>query len=61
MIEVSITNVLLFVWAILATGYALKYKEELHGHKFIIHKILSDEKIRNELVGSYKKTFGAEA
>lgn len=61
MIEVSITDVLLFVWAAIATGYAFKYKEESHGHKFVIHKILSDDKVRDELVGAYKKTFGAEA
>lgn len=57
MIEISITDVLLFVWAGVATAYAFKYKEEALMHKFIIHKMLTDEKIRSDLVEGYKKTF----
>ena len=61
MIELSVTDVLLFAWAAIATGYAFKYKEKAHMHEYVIHKVLTDEKIRSELVNSYKKTFGAEA
>lgn len=42
------------------TNLGLKPEPD-HGHKFVIHKILSDDKVRDELVGVYKKTFGAEA
>jgi len=53
MIEVSITDVLLFTWAAIATTYAFKYKEESHMSKYVIHKILNDEKLRNEMVSGY--------
>lgn len=61
MIELSVTDVLLLGWAAIATAYAFKYKEEAHMNKYVIHKMLTDEKIRGELVESYKKTFGVEA
>jgi hypothetical protein len=57
MIEVSTTDVLLFVWAAAATCYAFKYKEEAHMHKYVIHKMLTDEQVNKDLVTSYKKTF----
>jgi hypothetical protein len=57
MIEVSTTDVLLFVWAAIATCYAFKYKEEAHMHKYVIHKMLTDEKIRGELITSYENNF----
>ena len=57
MIEVSLTDVLLFTWAAIATAYAFKYKEEAHMHKYVIHKMLTDEQINKDLVTSYKKTF----
>jgi hypothetical protein len=53
MIEVSLTDVLLFAWAAIATVYAFKFKEESHMSKFVIHKILNDENIRNEMVKGY--------
>jgi len=55
MIEVSITDVLLFVWSAIATGYAFKYKEEAHMSKYVIHKILSDKKLREEMTAGYEK------
>ena len=55
MIELSVTDVLLFAWAAIATGYAFKYKEESHMSKYIIHKILSDKKLREEMTAGYEK------
>ena len=55
MIEISITDVLLFAWAAIATGFAFKYKEESHMSKYIIHKILSDKKLREEMTEGYEK------
>lgn len=55
MIEVSITDVLLFVWAAIATTYAFKYKEEAHMSKYVIHKIFSDKKLREEMTAGYEK------
>jgi len=61
MIEVSLTDVLLLTWAAVASAYAFKYREDAHMHKYIIHKMLTDDKIRGELVESYKKTFEKQA
>lgn len=57
MIEVTLIDVLLFTWAAIATAYAFKYKEEALMHKYVIHKMLTDEQINSDLVKSYKKTF----
>jgi hypothetical protein len=57
MIEVSLTDVLLFAWAAIATVYLFKYKEEALMHKYVIHKMLTDEKIRGELIASYENNF----
>ena len=55
MIELSITDVLLFAWAAIATVFAFKYKEEAHMSKYVIHKILSDKKLREEMTEGYEK------
>jgi hypothetical protein len=55
MIELSVTDVLLFSWAAIATVFAFKYKEEAHMSKYVIHKILNDKKLREEMVSGYEK------
>jgi hypothetical protein len=55
MIELSVTDVLLFAWAAIATAYAFKYREEAHMHKYVIHKILNDKKLRDEMVSGYEQ------
>lgn len=55
MIELSVTDVLLFAWAAIATVFAFKYKEEAHMSKYVIHKILSDKKLREEMTAGYEK------
>jgi hypothetical protein len=55
MIELSVTDILLFAWAAIATVYAFKYKEEAHMSKYVIHKILNDKKLREEMVSGYEK------
>lgn len=55
MIELSVTDVLLFGWAAIATVFAFKYKEEAHMSKFVIHKILSDKKLRDEMTAGYEQ------
>lgn len=55
MIELSIAEIALFVWAAIATGYALKYKHEAHMAEFVLRKIMEDEKVRNQLVGEWEK------
>jgi hypothetical protein len=57
MIEISLVDIMLFAWATGATTYAFKYKEEAHMHKYVIHKMLTDDKVRADLVDSFQQTF----
>lgn len=54
MIEVSITEIVLFAWAVLATAYALKYKQQEMGAKMFIRAIMEDDKMRDALVKDFK-------
>ena len=53
--EVSTLEVVLFVWGMAATACALKYKHEVDVAKYIIREIVTDEKVRTHIVGSYEK------
>lgn len=55
MIEVSVTEIFLFAWAVIATGFALKYIAETRQAMYIMQRILSDKKIRDEAVESWRK------
>lgn len=55
MIEVSITEIALFCWAILATAYAMKCKQKEHGAKMFVRALLEDEKMRDALVADFKE------
>jgi hypothetical protein len=55
MIEVSMTEIVLFAWAVLATAIAFKYH---HAHWVTVQmmrEFLSDEKIRNRAVNSWRE------
>jgi hypothetical protein len=54
MIEVSITEIVLFAWAVLATAYALKYKQQEQGAKMFIRALMEDDKMRDALVKDFK-------
>jgi hypothetical protein len=55
MMEVSNLEIVLFAWGMAATAYALKYKHEVDVAKYIIREIVTDEKVRTHIVGSYEK------
>lgn len=55
MIEVSITEIALFCWAVIATGYAFKYRQQEYGAKRFIHAILEDDKMRDAIVKDFKQ------
>ena len=55
MIELTLTEIFLFCWAVLATGLALKFQHELSMSKFFIRKLITDEGIRTQLVEAYNK------
>ena len=55
MIEVTIAEVFLFAWAIIATGAALKYRHEKHVSVCIMQAFLSDEEMRDKAVRSWRE------
>lgn len=55
MIEVSITEIVLFCWAVLATAYALKCKQQEQGAKMFIRALMEDDKMRDNLVADFKE------
>jgi len=60
MIEVSITEIVLFCWAVLATAYALKYRQQEQGAKMFIRAILEDDKLRDTFVADFKENHMGE-
>jgi hypothetical protein len=58
MIEFSITEIALFCWAVLATGYALRYRAQAEGSDFLIRVILERKEVRDKLVADYAEEFG---
>jgi hypothetical protein len=55
MVEFSFAEIALFIWAAIATGYALKYKYEAHVTEVVLRKVIEDKKVRDELVGQWEK------
>lgn len=55
MIEVSITEIVLFAWAIVATGYAYKYKHDADKSNGFIRIILEDDSAREKIVAGFKQ------
>jgi hypothetical protein len=54
MIEFSFAELFLLAWAVLATVVAVLKAQEVRAAKDFIHAFLDDDKLRNELVSSYK-------
>lgn len=60
--EISITEIVLFAWAALATGFALKYRDEENKTRFFLKLLIEDEAARAKMVDAYedfKKRTGA--
>lgn len=55
MIEVSITEIALFVWAMFATVMWLHTAEELRGARRMIRAMIEDSNVRNKIVGAYQE------
>ena len=53
MIEFSLTEIALFCWAVLATAYALKYKQELRGANFFARMLIERKDVRDQVVAEY--------
>lgn len=62
MIEVSITEIALFGWAMVATLYAFRFRGEREIQRMMMRKFVEDEGVRNEVLKQYetwKTTNGA--
>ena len=55
MIEFSIGEIALFCWAVLATAYALKYKQEARAADLFIRVILERKDVRDKLVAEFEE------
>jgi beta-lactamase regulating signal transducer with metallopeptidase domain len=55
MIEVSITEIILFCWAVLATAFALKYKQQERMSKLFVRALIEDEELRDKIVSEVKQ------
>lgn len=58
MIEFSLTEIVLFCWAVLATGYALKCKARAEGADFFARVLIENKSVRDQVVRAYEKEFG---
>jgi len=58
MIEVSITEIVLFAWAVLATGYAFKFKQDSQMGRRFVQALIEDEELR-KLITEYKEVQNA--
>ena len=55
MIEVSLTEVFLFTWAIIATGFAVKGKHDKDMVMKILQHFIENEGARTEILESYEQ------
>ena len=54
MIEFTTTEFVLLCWAVVATAYAMKWRDDKRGADQLIHEILRNKELRDELVSKYK-------
>lgn len=54
MIEITLTEMVLFAWAVLATAAAFKYKEEDNRSRMVLMAVMQDKGLRDKLVAAYQ-------
>jgi hypothetical protein len=55
MIEFSFTEIALFCWAVIATGYALRYRQEQRAADLFVRVILERKDVRDKLVAEFEE------
>ena len=55
MIEVSMTEIALLIWAVGTTAAWLNTRDELQGAKRFLRAMIEDADIRDKVVGQYKE------
>ena len=61
MIEYTVTEVLLFAWAIIATGYAFRYADEVTNLKLMLKTLAYDPEMRDRFVKHFATNKGERA
>lgn len=60
MLEITITEILLFTWAVVATAMWFKHRDDAKGARLFIKAILSDDEMREAIVTDYKRHMARE-
>ena len=55
MIEVSVIEITLFAWGVLATGMALKWRAEHHHAKHLLQVFIEEPEARKQILDSYQQ------
>ena len=55
MIEFSFVEIALFCWAVLATGYALRYRQEARASDLVVRVMLERKDVRDKLVAEFEE------
>lgn len=55
MIEYTVTEIVLFAWAIIATGYAFRYADEAMNLKLMLKTLAFDAEMRDRFVKHFSK------
>ena len=55
MVEFSLTEIALFCWAVIATGYALRYKQEARASDLFVRVMLERKDVRDKLVAEFEE------
>ena len=61
MIEFSLIEIALFCWAVLATGYAFKYKARAESANYFARMLIENKGVRDQVIEAYEKEFGQHA
>ena len=55
MIEITLTEIVLFGWAMIATAAAIKLRQEADMSKHFIREIITNDVVREQVLSAYKE------
>ena len=55
MIEVSFLELALLCYGIIATGLAFKFHDEAKNHQHMMHVVMEEPEVREEMIKQYKE------
>ena len=55
MLEITVTELALFTWAIVSTGMWFKHRESHRNAKLFLRALLEDDQLRAEVVADYNR------